>query len=89
VDSSSNQQQGRRDSKSVVWTLQQFCTVAGRPWFALQQQTDEGVIWQATGYRQELDELCTRQGITPDELPPTTEEEFLKRASGNFPEPQP
>ena len=59
------------------WTLQQFTTVCGKPWYALQVQTDAGVLRQWTGYRHEMDELSKKLGVEPEELPPTTEEEFF------------
>jgi hypothetical protein len=78
------------EGRGIHWTLQQFWTgPTGKPWYALQKQTDEGVIYQFTGYRHEIDELCTRHGITPEELPPTTEEEFFRRSRGDMPNPQP
>jgi len=76
------------DSDSGFWTLQQFWTgLTGKPWYALQKQNDEGVIWQFTGYRHEIDAICTKHSITPEELPPTTEQEFLNRSMGRMPEP--
>ena len=41
-----------------LWTVQQFTTVAGHPWYALQQHSDGGVLWQYTGYRHEIDALA-------------------------------
>jgi hypothetical protein len=84
-------------SDGIHWTVQQFATVAVKPWFALQKHNDSGVIWQATGYRHEVDELCTKQDITPQELEPIDEEEFYRRFQNdepeddplNFPMPQP
>ena len=76
-----------RAGQGAFWTLQQFWTgPTGKPWYALQKQTDEGVLWQFTGYRHEVDELCRKHRITPQELPPTTEEEFLRRSMGEMPE---
>ena len=67
------------------WTVQQFTFVAGRPWFALQQHSDGGVLWQYTGYRHEMDALAVRLGIEPEELDPIGEEEFFARcAEGNL-----
>jgi hypothetical protein len=75
------------DDAGVFWTLQQFWTgPTGKPWYALQKQNDEGVLQQFTGYRHEIDAICKEYGITPEELPPTTEEEFLKRAMGELPD---
>ena len=62
-----------------LWTLQEFATVAGKPWFALQKQSDAGILSQWTGYRHEVDELAARLAITPEELPATTEDEFFAR----------
>jgi hypothetical protein len=63
------------DDAGVFWTLQQFWTgPTGKPWYALQKQNDE------------IDAICKEYGITPEELPPTTEEEFLKRAMGELPD---
>ena len=61
------------------WTLQQFTTIAGHPWFALQQHNDAGIISQFTGYRHEVDAMCSKHGITPEELDPITEQEFFDR----------
>ncbi len=61
------------------WTLQQFTTKAGRPWYALQQHNDDGLLCQFTGYRHELEGIATKHGITPEELDPITKEEFFKR----------
>jgi hypothetical protein len=72
--------------EGTLWTLQKFTTVAGRPWYALQQHSDSGVERQYTGYKHEMDALCRELRITPELLPPTTEEEFLKRAGGDLPE---
>lgn len=67
------------DSKDQLWTLQQFAIVAGQPWFALQRHSDGGVERQFTGYRHEMDDLTGTLGITPEELPVITEEEFFAR----------
>lgn len=61
------------------WILQEFAIVAGKPWFALQFQTDSGVEIQYTGYRTEMDELVVKFGIEPEELPVITENEFFLR----------
>lgn len=77
-----------REGQGIFWTLQQFWTgPTGKPWYALQKQNDEGVLWQFTGYRHEVDEICRRftPPIVPEELPPTTEEEFLNRSMGRMP----
>lgn len=75
-----------REVGDSFWTMQQFTTVAGKPWFALQKQSDKGLLWQFTGYRHEIDRLCIKHGITPVRLPPTTEEEFFCRAAGDMPQ---
>jgi hypothetical protein len=67
------------EQKQRHWTLQQFTTVAGKPWYALHEQTDAGVERGFTGYRYEMDELAARLGIVPEELEPTTEEEYFSR----------
>jgi hypothetical protein len=72
--------------KGTSWTLQEFTTVAGRPWYALQQHSDGGVERQYTGNKQEMDALCRKHRIRPQKLPPTTEEEFLSRAEGDMPQ---
>jgi hypothetical protein len=63
------------------WTLQQFATIAGHPWFALQRHSDAGVEQQFTGYRHEMEALAKQLGVQPEELPPTTAEEFLERGT--------
>ena len=75
-----NEPQGKR------WTLQQFCTIARRPWYALQEQTDAGIVRQFTGYRHELETLARQMNITPEELPPITEQEFFRRQAEALPE---
>ena len=62
-----------------LWTVQQFTTIAGHPWYALQQHSDGGVLWQFTGYRHEIDALAARLAITPEELPPISEQDFFAR----------
>ncbi len=74
-----------RKVDSTIWTLQQFTTVAGQPWYALQQQSDGGMEKQFTGYHHEMTALCRKLRITPEVLTPTTEEEFLRQAEGNLP----
>lgn len=68
------------DGDGSVWTLQEFTQVAGKPWYALQQHSDAGVQRQYTGFDHEMTALCRTLRVTPERLPPTTEEEFLKRA---------
>jgi hypothetical protein len=43
------------------WTLQQFATVDGKPWFALQKHNDGGVILHVTGWRHEIEKLCQQR----------------------------
>jgi hypothetical protein len=69
-----------REGQGIIWTLQQFWTgPTGKPWYALQKQNDEGVLFQFTGYRHEVDEICQQHGVTPEELDPITEQEFYDR----------
>jgi hypothetical protein len=68
--------ESRADSENAFWTVQQFWTgPTGQPWYALQKQSDEGVLQQFTGYPHEIDDLCRMLGIIPEELPATTEDE--------------
>jgi hypothetical protein len=66
-------------SEDCFWTLQEFTTVAGKPWYALQKQNDGGIVWQFTGYLYEVIELAERIGVVPEELAPITEDEFFAR----------
>lgn len=68
-----------RDSTDEIWTIQLFAIVAGQPWFALQLHSDGGIERQFTGYRREMDDLTGKLGISPEELPAITEEEFFSR----------
>jgi len=62
------------------WTLQQFNTIGGQPWMALQEHaTDGSVTRQLTGYEHEVRELATHLQVTPLELPATTQVEFLSQ----------
>lgn len=70
-----------------VWTIQQFTTICGQPWLALQRQNDEGVQWGFTGYRHEIDALCRKHSIIPRELEPITENEYYRRITGEMPDP--
>jgi hypothetical protein len=63
----------------TLWTVQQFATVCGQPWFALQKQNDGGVEWCFTGYRHEVDELARKLGVRPVELGPIAEDEYYRR----------
>lgn len=63
------------------WTLQQFTTLPGGPWLALQEQDDAGIMRQFTGYRHELEAIARQLRVTPQELEPITEQEFLSRAA--------
>jgi hypothetical protein len=78
-----------RDDTGVYWTLQQFWTgPTGQPWCAVQQQNDQGVLQPFTGHRHEVDAICQKRGIAPEELPTTTEEEFLRAGRGELAEGQ-
>ena len=67
-----------RDDTGVYWTLQQFWAgLTAQPWRALQQENDQGVLWPFTGYRHEVEAICQKRSITPEELPTTTKAEFL------------
>ena len=79
------------DSEQVeqrqFWTVQQFWTTpAGKPWYALQLQGDEGVKWQLTGYRHEVDQFAAKHGIQAVELPAISEQEFTRRMLGRMPD---
>jgi hypothetical protein len=75
------------DDTGVYWTLQQFWTgPTGQPRYALQQQNDRGVLLQVTGYGHEVDAICQERGTTPEELPLTTEAEFLGPGRGELPD---
>ena len=65
------------------WTLQEFTTIAGRPYFALQMENDAGVQKRFTGYRHEMDALAADIGISAEQLDPIGEEEFFARGEVN------
>ena len=67
-----------------LWTLQEFATVAGQPWYALQKQDDAGILSQWTGYRHEVDVIAARLAITPEELPAVSEDEFFARLNNDL-----
>jgi hypothetical protein len=78
---------GDHDSDGSFWTLQQFWTgPTGLPWYALQKQNDKGVIWGTTGYRHQLEPIWQKLGVTPQELPPISEEEYLRQCRGDMPD---
>lgn len=66
----------------TYWTVQQFAVIAGRPWYALQERIGNDAIQQFTGHRSEIDALCCKFNIVPEELKPVTEEEFYSRWGG-------
>ena len=73
--------------QTTFWTVQQFWTTpAGKPWYALQLQGDEGVKWQFTGYREEVEQFTAKQGIKAVELPAISEREFIDRMLGRMPQ---
>jgi hypothetical protein len=51
----------------------------GRPWYALVKHSDAGPEWGATGHCYEMEALARKLGITPEELAPIGEEEYLAR----------
>jgi hypothetical protein len=61
--------------------IERLVEAAGHPWYALQQHSDGGVLWQFTGYRHEIDDLAARLAITPEELPPISEQDFFARCA--------
>ena len=74
--------------KRRLWTLEQFTTIAGKPRYVLEEHCDDGqhllrpsggVKRQFTGYREELLELAARMGVSPEEGPGITEQEFFRR----------
>jgi hypothetical protein len=68
--------------EGTYWTVQQFATIAGKPWYALQQREGDHAIQQFTGNRDEINRLCGKFRITPRALEPVTEEEFFSRWGG-------
>lgn len=76
---------GKTDS-GVFWTVQQFTTLPGGPWYSLHKQNDDGVQWGMTGYRQGIDAFLQKHRITAQELSPITEAEYYRRMSGDLPE---
>ncbi len=68
--------------EGTYWTVQQFTTIAGKPWYALQQREGDQAIQKFTGDRDEIDRLCRKFKIEPQELEPVTEEEFFSRWGG-------
>ena len=60
------------------WTLQQFCEVGGKPWYAMAERDEKGnVVRQFTGNRGEMDEFARQHGLKPRELPAIAESQFL------------
>jgi hypothetical protein len=78
------QEQFQNSNPGAEWTLQQFGTnPAGEPWFALQQQNQDGVFRTLTGTREELDRVIKEHHLTVTELPPITEGEYYRQAVGD------
>jgi hypothetical protein len=65
----------------AVWTLQQFDEVNGEPWCALLLCDRAGIVRGWTGYRPEIAALARIFNITPQELPPTTAQDFFLRTN--------
>jgi len=77
------QEQFENTNAAAEWTLQQFSTnPSGEPWFALQQQNEDGNFRTLTGTREELDAIVQGHHLTVTELPPITEGEYFRRAVG-------
>ena len=66
------------------WTLQEVTTLAGKPWYALLLQSDDGVERQHMGYRWETDARAVELGIVPEKLPAITAMEFFSRFGGGW-----
>jgi hypothetical protein len=78
------QEQFENTNPTAAWTMQQFSTnPVGEPWFALQQQNEDGVFRTLTGTREELDNVVRKHHLTVTELPPITEGEYFRRAVGD------
>ncbi len=54
----------------------------------MQLRTPTGIDAEFVGHRSELEAICGNLGITPEELPPTTEKRFFRRA-GDMPKDTP
>jgi hypothetical protein len=67
--------------RPAVWTLQQYDELSGKPWYALLEQDAEGIRRGWTGYRPELENLARILNVSPEELPPTTAQEFFERTN--------
>jgi hypothetical protein len=77
------QEQFENTNPTTAWTMQQFSTnPVGEPWFALQQQNEDGAFRTLTGTREELDKVVHDHHLTVMELPPITEGEYFRRAVG-------
>jgi hypothetical protein len=77
-----NASNGSNDDKTkTFWTLQQYDEIRGKPWYALLEQDDAGIVRGWTGYRPELEALSRILNITSQELPPTTAQEFFIRTN--------
>jgi hypothetical protein len=68
--------------------LQQFTKANRKPWYALQLRTPTGIDAEFVGYRHELEAICRNLGVMPEELSPTTEKRFFRRA-GDMPKNAP
>jgi hypothetical protein len=66
---------------AVVWTLQPYDELSGKPWCALLEQDAGGIRRAWTGYRSELENLARFLNVSPEELPPTTAHEFVVRTN--------
>jgi hypothetical protein len=66
---------------AVVWTLQQYDQMNGKPWCALLEQDAGGIRRGWTGYIPELENLARFLNVRPEELPPTTAQEFFERTN--------
>lgn len=77
-------EQFENSNPGAEWTLQQFGNnPAGEPWFALQQQNEDGVFRTLTGTREELDRVINEHHLTVTELSPITEGEYYRQAVGD------
>ncbi len=66
-----------KGNEGAFWTLQQYDEIGGQPWYALLEQNADGVLRGWTGHRRELESLAKILNVAPQELPPTTSEEFF------------
>lgn len=66
---------------AVVWTLQQYDELSGKPWYALLEQDAGGIRRGWAGCRPELENLAKFLNVIPEELPTTTPQEFFERTN--------